>query len=60
MSKKKFKLIKDLPDLPSGAIFKEDGLSNFYEAKRKNGDGHWRYAFDEDGLKRNQGWFTEI
>jgi hypothetical protein len=54
----KYKLLKDLPDLPAGAIF-ELTYKDWYQAKRQGRDG-WVYAFNEEALKENPDWFAPI
>jgi len=57
MENKKYKLIKDLPDLPKGAVFRLKKPSGYFEHSRNGGDGKWIYMFDEESILRNPTWW---
>ncbi len=66
MEEKAYKLLKDLPDLPAGAVFTQDGIASFsgrheqwFTHTRNGGDGKWVYAFDEESILRNTDWFKQ-
>jgi hypothetical protein len=63
----KYKLLKDMPDLPSGAIFEQKCIASvsgkderWFVATRNGGDGKWVYSFDREALERNQDWFEHL
>lgn len=59
--KRRFKLLKDMPDLEAGATFKQTGTKlDWYTCYRKGDDGHWCYAFCLEALERNKEWFKEL
>jgi len=49
----KYRLLKDLPDLPKGAVFKARNLMGF-TCRRK--DPNWWYAFSPEAME-NKEWF---
>lgn len=64
----KYKLIKDLPDLPAGAVFTRHmkGIKNvgpgddYLYARRKPPEDGWVYMFSVKSLDSNKEWFKRI
>lgn len=54
---KRYKLLKDLPDLQAGAVFEYEKPSGYFTHSRNGGDGKWVYMFDEESILRNPDWW---
>lgn len=61
MCRKRFELVKDLPDLNSGVVFVEDpGAKEGFEYVLEDDDDDMGYSFDRDTVEDNEEWFQEI
>jgi hypothetical protein len=56
----KVKLLKDLPDVPTGAIFENKGKDTDFFYKYQRFGREVNFSFNRDTVIANRDWFEEV